>query len=368
MQQTDQLRYYIAAGAPPLRTPVLGPVPFLRPEVGFTPSWFHARLGVDFGQKWHESPEYRLEASGRMHAELRRCFPGRNIAESEADGPPDILTGLFGIAVMGLFFGHSMSYAPDKWPVSVGAPLSDEAAWRLTVPDIENHPAFHDIVRQVEASQRLTGSARGFLNWQGVLNTAFKLRGEALFVDFHTDPALARHVLEVVAETMIRGLTALYRVQQRLGTTYDFATVANCTVNMISGAHYRDFVLPCDQRIRSAFGAFGVHNCAWNATPYLEHEGAIPGLGYIDMGLETDLALARRLLPAARRNLLYRSIDLRHKSDAELRADFVRIARELAPCDVGLPDIEADVPDERILHTLDLCAELSEGDGLAINA
>jgi hypothetical protein len=363
-----QLRYYIAAGAPPLRTPATGNEPFMRPEVGFNPSWFHARLGVDFGRKWHGSPEYRLAAAGRMHAELRRRFPGRNIAESESDGPPDILTGLFGIAVMGLFFDHSVSYFPDKWPVSVGEPLSDDAARRLTVPDIENHPSFHEIVRQVEACKRLTGSACGFLNWQGVLNTAFKLRGEQILMDFHTDPELARHVLEVVAEAIIRGVKALYRVQQGLGTAYDFATVANCTVNMISGEHYREFVLPFDKRIRSVFGAFGIHNCAWNATAYLEHEGSVPGLGYIDMGIETDLALARRLIPDARRNLLYRSVDLKQKSETALRADFERIARELAPCDVGLPDIETDVPDERILHAMDWCAEFSEGGGLAVKS
>ncbi len=32
----------------------------------------------------------------------------------------------------------------------------------------------------------------------------------------------------------------------------------------------------------------------------------------------------------------------------------------LAPCDVGLPDIEYDVPDDRIMFALDLCEELSE--------
>ena len=44
-------------------------------------------------------------------------------------------------------------------------------------------------------------------------------------------------------------------------------------------------------------------------------------------------------------------------------ADFERIAREFAPCDVGLPDIEADVPDEKIMFAMDLCAELSAQHG-----
>lgn len=358
-----QLRYYIAVGAPPLREPATGDEPFMRPEVGFNPSWFHARLGVDFGRKWHLSPEYRLEAALRMKAELRKRFPGRNIGESESSRAPDILTGLFGIAVVSQFFGHSIEYSPDKWPVAAGEHLTDEKAAALAVPDVVNHPCFHAIIRQVEAARKLTGEARGFLNWQGVLNTAFKLRGEQIFIDLIADPALANHILQTVAETMIRGVKALYKVQKELGTEYDFGSVANCTVNMISGEHYRDFVLPHDLSIRRAFGAFAVHNCAWNATPYLEHQSSIPGLGYIDMGIETDLARARRLVPDARRNLLYRSADLKRKSREALRTDFERIAREFAPCDVGLPDIEADVPDEKIIFAMDLCAELSAKHG-----
>jgi hypothetical protein len=358
-----QLRYYIAVGAPPLREPATGRESFMRPEVGFNPSWFRARLGIDFGRRWHESPEYRLEAALHMKAELRKRFPGRNIGESETSRAPDILTGLFGIAVVGQFFGHSIEYFADKWPVATGELLTDEAAAALAVPNVENHPCFHAIARQVEAARKLTGEARGFLNWQGVLNTAFKLRGEQIFVDILADPPLANHILQTVAATMIRGVKALYQVQKELGTEYDFASVTNCTVNMISGEHYRDFVLPQDLSIRRAFGAFAVHNCAWNATPYLEAQSSIPGLGYIDMGIETDLAKAKRLVPEARRNLLYRSADLKRKSPEALRTDFERIAREFAPCDLGLPDIEADVPDEKIMFAMDLCAELSAKHG-----
>jgi hypothetical protein len=82
-------------------------------------------------------------------------------------------------------------------------------------------------------------------------------------------------------------------------------------------------------------------------------------LAYIDMGLESDLRRARRLFPRARRNLLYTPMDLKNKSWSDVRADLDRIAAELGPCDVGLPDIEADIPDERVLTVLEYCRELS---------
>jgi hypothetical protein len=141
---------------------------------------------------------------------------------------------------------------------------------------------------------------------------------------------------------------------------YPFLSIANCTVNMAGPTMYERLLLPYDQRIRQEFRHFGIHNCAWTVTPYLDAYASIPHVGYIDMGLDSDMRMARQKFPHARRNLLYTSMDLRDKTDHELLQDFERIAQELAPCDVGLPDIESDVPEERIMFVMDLCSELGE--------
>ena len=96
---THQLRYYNALSSPPTRCDADGTEPFMRPEVGFTPRWFHEHCGVDFSEKWHEDPDYRLQSHERMSAEVRRRFPGRNICGVEDDAPPDLLTGLYAGAV-----------------------------------------------------------------------------------------------------------------------------------------------------------------------------------------------------------------------------------------------------------------------------
>ncbi len=77
------------------------------------------------------------------------------------------------------------------------------------------------------------------------------------------------------------------------------------------------------------------------------------------MGFDSDFIKARTLFPDARRNCLYTSWDLKNKSDEELRSDFQFIAENLAPCDIGMPDIEADVPSERIMYAMDLCKRLT---------
>lgn len=230
---------------------------------------------------------------------------------------------------------------------------------RLEPPDLDRNEFFQGLLAQVEAAVRIAGNARGYLNWQGVLNTAYRLRGEAIFVDLLQAPARTQRIFAVVATTMIEAARRFYDRQRRHGCDVRFITVANCMLNMISPRHYRDLLLPHDLRLRGAFESFGVHNCAWTVDPHLEAYATIPGLGYLDLGLESDLRRVRTLFPRARRNLLYRPTDLKNKSWEQIRADLDRIAAELGPCDLGLPDIEADTPDERIVSVLDYCRELS---------
>jgi len=355
-----QLIYYIAPAAPPTRTPAAGDETFLRPEVGFNPSWFNLHCGIDFSERWHADPDYRLRCHETMTREIRRRFPRRAIGGADKDEPPDLLTGVYAGAVVAALFGQSIMYFPDKWPVAHGSPLTDETAMALTPVDLPQAPFLDGILRQMDRIEQLTGTIRGFVNWQGVLNTAFRLRGQQIFIDLIENPGMAEHLFECVAQTMVDGMRTLYQRQRQAGQFYDFASVSNCVVNMVSPQLYRERLLPFDAWIRDQFPVYGIHNCAWRVDPYVEPYREIPELGYLDMGLDSDLEKARRLFPEARRNVLLTSMYLASRSDEEVRADLEKIARHLGPCDLGLPDIEVDVPDERILYVLNLCGDLSE--------
>ncbi len=62
MDSENQLVSYIALGAPATRRPVFEVLPFLRPEIGFTPKWFHNALDIGFGEKWHTGDEFPARA------------------------------------------------------------------------------------------------------------------------------------------------------------------------------------------------------------------------------------------------------------------------------------------------------------------
>jgi len=353
------LRYYIALGAPPIRTPADGTEPYMRPEVGFNPSWFYRFCDVDFSEKWHTDTEYRLSCHERMRKEIRKRFPGYNIGDSLSDVPPDLITGIFGIGIMDSLFGRSLTYYSDKWPVPSGQHLEYEEIDRLCAPDLEKNRFFNNLLDEVDQVYKLTGSARGFLNWQGNLNTAFRFRGSSIFIDLVESRDRVKKLLDVISDTYLEGVRLFYKKQSEFGIHYTFATIANCTVNMVGPRIYRDILLEYDVKIAKKFECIGVHNCAWTVTPYLELYTEIPDVAYIDMGIESDLQKAKSCFPDARRNCLYKSIDLKNKSTDEIRKDFEHIAQHLAPCDIGMPDIEHDVPDEKIMFAMDVCEELS---------
>ena len=358
--ETCQLISYIAPAASATRRPATGDEPFLRPEIGFTPNWYRSALGLDFGRRWHTDPAYRRQTLLAMRGELKRRFGGTKIGGIDRpDKPLDLLTGTYGCSNVAAIYGIPIIYAEDNWPNCEHLYLSDDEVDNLEPPDLDANPFFQELLAQVDWIAANEGSAEGFVNWQGVLNNAYRLRGEKLFYDVIDSPQRCRHLFDCICTTMIEGAKRLYKRQLESGVEVGFFTVSNCLVNMVSPEQYRELLLPFDRRIAETFGCIGIHNCAWNADPYIDDYAAIPQLGYIDMGLDSNLARAREAIAHARRALMYTPMDLVNKSQEMLRADLERTARDYGPCDVVVGDIEAGTPDERVLAFLELCSEIN---------
>lgn len=358
---TRQLISYIAPAAPATRRLAYGNEPFLRPEIGFTPKWYRRTLGIDFGKPWHTDVVYRRQSLLAIRSELKKRFSGTGIGQiDESDQPMDLLTGVFGACTVAALFGIPIVYSPENWPNSEHRYLTNEQIDALTVPDLNNNDFFQSLLSQVDFIAKIEGTAKGFINWQGVLNNALRLRGEKLFFDLFDCPARVQHLFQVICDTMILAAKRLYEKQAQTGFIPRFFTVSNCSVNMISPQQYEAFILSLDKQLAEAFGCFGIHNCAWDASPYLNHYAAIPHLCYIDMGLQSDLSKAKQLFPDTRRALMYTPMDFADKTMENIRKDLEYVADAYGPCDIVLADIEAGVPDEKVLEFVNLCRRTSE--------
>ncbi len=356
-----QLISYIALGAPATRRPATGDLPFLRPEIGFTPKWYHKVLGIDFGVKWHTDPAYRKQSAIAMRNEVDRRFPGNKIGRiDEAEDTLDLLTGLYGACTIASMFGAPIRYDQDQWPASEHFELSNEEMAKLQPLNPENNPFFQSLMQQVNWIAENEGKVVGFINWQGVLNNAQRLRGQQLFMDMFIDPELTKNLLECICVTMINAAKILHKRQRMSGVNYSFFTVSNCLVNMLSPDLYQEFILPFDRRIAEAFDSFGIHNCAWNANPYLEDYASVPKIGYIDMGIDSDLGKAKELFPDSRRSIMYTPMDVANKSIEEIRSDMEFIAKNYGPCDIVAADIEFGMPDEKVMKLIQICNEISD--------
>jgi uroporphyrinogen-III decarboxylase len=256
-------------------------------------------------------------------------------------------------------FGVPIRFDSEQWPTSEHFHLSDQEMAELNPVDPDNNPFFQSILEQVDRIAEMEGKVVGFINWQGVLNNAQRLRGQQLFLDMLTEPELTLNLLECVTTTMIQAAGMLQKRQRETGASYSFFTVSNCLVNMIQPELYQEFILPFDKRISDAFGSIGIHNCAWNATPYLDDYASVPKVGYIDMGIDSDLSRARSLFPQTRRALMYTPMDLAAKPIGDIQNDLEYVAGNYGPCDIVAADIEAGTPDGKVLDFIHLCGQLS---------
>ncbi len=357
----NQLISYIAPGAPATRRPAgieSNSLAFLRPEIGFTPRWYSKSLGIVFDERWHSDPSYRKQTRIAMAVELEKRFPEKAIGRN-GDGSLDLLTGTYGASAIAAIYGVPIRYDVEQWPISEHKYLTEQDIDNLTPPDLENNPFFNSLMNQVQWIADNEGKINGYMNWQGVLNNAQRLRGQDIFMDMFLAPERTMHLFECVSTTMIEAAKIVHREQNKFAAELSFFTLSNCLVNMVDPGLYEEFLLPFDQKIAAAFDVIGIHNCAWSATPYLDSYSKIHGITYLDMGQDSDLLKTRDLFPDTRRAIMYTPMELANKPLNEIRKDLNHIAAEYGPCDIVAADIEHGTPDNKILEFIDLCKVIS---------
>ena len=351
-----QLRNHIPISGPARREPADGAEPVMRVSLGFTPEWYHRRCGVDLAERWHTDPIYRHDTLVIMKRELCRAFPQAPYWNLDYEDDLWTLSGCYGAFVVPQVFGCTLRYAPDAWPVIETRPALDlEALASLDPAELLAAPIVAELDRQMDIIEAEGRRIHGYLNWQGVLNNAFNVYGHRIFLEMADRPQLVRRFLALICEVMIALARWVQARQRRSGLVIDQLDVSNCVMNMISPRSYREFVYPYDRRIAESFAYFGVHTCNWNVTPYLEVLRELPNVGYLDMGIMSDMRRARELFPEARRAVMYSPVKLHEAPIEEIRADMERIYRELAPCDVVMADIQAQTPDLRVHDLLAVC-------------
>lgn len=361
-----RLRNHIPISAPATREPLIGDEPDLRISMGFVPRWFHKRLGIDFSEKWHLDPIYRYETLVIMKEYLHKLFPMIPYFTPQYENGIEFtcatISGVHGAMLISLIYGLEVVYYKDGWPdLKPGNHLTKEEIENLKPFDLYNIPVITQLLEQMDIIEKRYGKIYGYLNYQGVLNNAFRIRGHEIFLDMYDDPPFVHHLFSHITHTMLNTAKLIQERQRRSGFYVNLFSVSNCVVNMISPEFYEKFVLPYDLILSENFERFGVHTCNWDITPYINVLRKIKKMGYIDMGIMSDLKKVKEVFPDARRAVMYSPIDLKYKSIEEIKKDIEKIYRELAPCDIVLADIDDETPDEKVLNFINIVDEVLRG-------
>lgn len=331
----------------------------LKIHVSFSPDWFSARMGLDLGERWHADPVYRRESFVAMARALNAEFPRLCLGGD----PRDIRGGLSQIAncaPLGALFGQEVLYTKTGWPENERRLLDDAAADRLDVPNVEASPFFRCLMQQMDQIEREWGEIDGELNYQGILNTAFRLRGEHIFLDMACAPKRAHHVLEVVCEATMRFADAVYARQAASGVRKDYFVTSNCVVNMISASHYREFVMPYDRKLSEHYPHFGVHNCGWTVDAYAQAYSEIRPLGYLDFGIQSNLDALRRLFPQTILTVILNPDDVIGRRMDDVRGTLEKLRRSLGVCRIVLGSLDGRMPSAAVQEFFDAAASVWE--------
>lgn len=320
----------------------------------FIPSWFTARSDLRFDEPWHTDPLYRYRSFVEMAKMLNHAFPDLNLGGeiSEIRGS---ISGVQSCALPAAFFGQKILYDPGGWPVNEGRLLTDRETEELEVPDFRAHPSFENLMLQMDQIEREWGAIEGELNFQSVMNTAFRLRGTNLYLDMYDNPQRVHHLFEVIYRMQVELIDEVHGRQTRSGAERSFFITANCVVNMISDQHYRQFLLPFDKRLSEHFPYFGVHNCNWSVDEYVDSYAEIEKVLYLDFGMDSDLVRLKRIFPDTTLTVFYR---LTGKDPQAVEQD-LRLIRGSNSCSrIYLSAIGADTPISLVRHFFDTASRL----------
>ncbi|UCH33596.1 MAG: hypothetical protein JSV65_13630, partial [Armatimonadota bacterium] len=259
-------------------------------------------------QQFFDDPAIQWEVQLALQKWVRDNVPQdqeRGLPKTWPGLTPDV-QNLYEAAWLGCRIEYREKEVPDTWPrlrerkgdlgaLSIPDPIHDG----LQARGIEFYQYFEERRAREEFAGRPVGkSSLCGGGTDGPFTVACNLRGTTeLCLDLYEDPAYARELLEFVTRAIIVRVEA---VGEFNGATYPQQGwgFADDSIQLLSEAQYREFVLPCHQRLLARFSQGGpnsIHLCGQvqRFLPLLQRELNIQSF---DLGFPVNLGQARREL------------------------------------------------------------------------
>ncbi len=333
---------------------------FLPVELVFNPNWWYHTAGISFDESFYFDAETRIENDVTMQRVLHQRFG--DLGMGEADPRPRPIIGSLHVAggfVIPALLGADIIFAPDEAPWPKPLDLSIEQIETLGKPDFRETWPMNQLIADMDELEAEYGYLVGDLNTDGLLNAAYHLYGQQLFLDFYQSPERVQRLLDIIGELIVD--VALY-VRQRTGSCSISVNRmvehvdprmffhANCSVQMISPRSYREMHLPVEQRMAERIQPFGVHHCGDNLHRIAPVYAELP-LRMVGVGWGSDVASCRESLPDAFFNLRLSPVRMLQCTPPEIAEDTEKLLLAAGPLEqAGVCCINMDygTPDDNV--------------------
>ena len=333
---------------------------FLPIELVFNPKWWHHAASISFDESFYMDAKIRIQNDVIMRRVLYERFGVLGLGE--ADPQPRPIIGALHVAggfVVPALLGSEIIFTPDAAPQPKPIHLTMAQIEELQKPDFSQMWPMKQIIADMDVLEAQYGYVVGDLNTDGLLNAAYHLYGQQLFLDFYQAPQRVGRLLDIIAELIV---DVALTIRERTGSSsisvnrmvdhVDPALFlhANCSVQMISPDSYHEIQFPVEQKMAERIQPFGIHHCGSNLHRIAHVYAKLPAIFY-DVGWGSDVAQCREKLPDAFLNLRLNPVRMLQCTPREIAEDTEKLLMAAGPLgQVGMCCINMDdgTPDDNI--------------------
>ncbi len=333
---------------------------FLPVELVFNPNWWYNTASISFDKSFYFDAKARIENDITMRRVLHERYG--DIGMGAAAPQPRPIIGSMHVAggfIIPALLGAEIIFAPAAAPQPKPLDLTTTQIETFKKPDFRENELMSQLIADMDALEAKYGYVIGDMNTDGLLNAAYHLYGEDMFVDFHKAPNRVRRLLEIIGELIVD--IALYirertgscsisvnRMVERVDARLFFH--ANCSVQMISPKSYREIHLPIEQHMAKRIQPFGIHHCGDNMHRVAPYYAKLPAIMF-GVGWGSNVTRCRAALPDAFLNLRLNPVRMLQCTPQEIAMDTEKLLNAAGPLEqVGICCINMDynTPDDNI--------------------
>ena len=313
--------------------------------------WYNRNAGFTFEEETYSDPVKRTELLRECSRYLYDRFG--EVGLGSADPEPNPVASLsYGDRFMSVLFGCGIRYFKDQAPCVEAKTANPAEMMSLMIHGFEHNPTVRKMISDAKTLRKKYGAVYGHINTGSPLNVAVSLFGQDFLAACGAVPEAARHVLDVIGET-------IFRLDREICPLIEPGTYpiwpkssgyGNCPAVMISPEMYRRVVLPSDIHYRSQVGEFHLHHCGV-IDNYLDiYKELNPTT--LDVGGGSDYGKLREAFPETSCSLLINTGQIESLSSNEID-DFVGdMVERASPADriswISCVELSADVSDDTV--------------------